>query len=124
MSTPGLAEIEPLDFAYTSTSLNDVYALSFDHALELLEASGGHVEGDTVRIPIQQPQRVLLEVSFEGIYPIDQHHPVNRRTPLSLRDEAEFAFDGVGFVVDGWAASLDGEYHVLGIEVYIDGVLT
>lgn len=116
----GLADIEPLDFAYTSTSLNDVYELSFKHALELIEANGGEVGETFVRIRVQIPEAVPLEVSFEGHYPIGHEYALNRWASMRVVDEAEFSFDGIGFAVQGRAVSRDGSDHTIEVELYID----
>jgi hypothetical protein len=116
----GLAEVEPLDFQYTTISLAEVYGLSFKHALEMVGRNGGVIDGESVQIKVQRPKAVPLEVSFEG------HFPKERR-PLDVRlnetaAEAEFSFEGIGFAVNGEAvkSSEEGPGVDLEAEMTID----
>jgi len=114
----GLSEIEGLEFPYTSTSLEEVYELSFRHALGQIEAHGGSVEGDVVRIEIETPEAVPLEQNFEA------HHPAEE-LPLrrEVRDETAFTFEGIGFAVTGEVRTTSGKEHTFSAELYIDGEL-
>ena len=117
----GLAAVEPLDFNYTTSSLSEAYGLSFKHALEMIGRNGGVIEGETVRIKIQKPKAVPLEVGFEGHYPKER-----RLLDVRLNDtarEAEFSFDGIGFAVNGEAAksSEDSPDVDFEVEMMIDG---
>jgi hypothetical protein len=103
----GLADIEALDFKYTEISLAEAYDLSFRQALEMIRRNGGTAEGDHVRIQIQEPKVVPFEAGFEGHYPVER-----RRLDIVLNDvspEAEFAFEGIGFALDGGPIFLDGD---------------
>jgi hypothetical protein len=114
----GLAEVEPLDFKYTTISLNEVYELSFNHALELIEKNGGEVSGDKVKIKVQQPEKVALEIAFEG------HHPKEKISLNSnVKKELSFNFDGIGFACTGGANKIGKEDYVFEVEMYIDGEL-
>ena len=112
----GLAEVEPMDFKYTTTSLNDVYGMGFKHALETVRRNGGRVDGQTVFIPEQKVQPVPLEIGFEG------HFPAARKS-LNLRfgDAASFEFEGIGFVVSGNAVKKGKDDVVLKADLLIDG---
>ncbi|HET6566922.1 MAG TPA: ADP-ribosylglycohydrolase family protein [Rhodothermales bacterium] len=114
----GLDEIESVDFKYTTISLDDVYGLSFKHALANVQRHGGEVEGDDVVIRAQPPQPVQLEQNFVG------HYPVERR-PLGERptDETTLTFDGIGFAIRGEAVKTGSEEKTLTVETYIDGKL-
>ena len=114
----GLAEVEPLDFAYTTMSLNDTYKMSLNHALQLIERNGGTVRGDTVTIEVQEPVPVPLEIGFEGHYPTDI-----KNLNLRFSDEATFEFDGIGFAVNGQTQKLGDTDYTFEAEMYIDGVL-
>ncbi|UHG89981.1 ADP-ribosylglycohydrolase family protein [Spirosoma oryzicola] len=94
----GLREAEDIDFKYTTLSLNDVYALSLKHALQVVERNGGKINGDQVTIAVQTPKTVRLEQAFTGHYPV-------RVTPIrkSLENEYTTEFDGIGFVIRGEA---------------------
>jgi len=98
----GLAEVEPIHFKYTTISLNRVYEMSYQQALDVIKKNGGVSTKDTVTINVQTPRSVRLEVGFEG------HHPIERRMlNLELTDEASFTFDGIGFAVSGAAEAAD-----------------
>ncbi len=114
----GLAEVEPIDFKYTTISLNDVYDMSFRHALEMIQRNGGKVDGEKVTINVQKVTPVPLEQSFVGHYPVSEVS-LNRR----LRDETTFEFEGIGFTVSGYAGKTGDVDEVLEAEVYIDGKL-
>jgi len=117
----GLPAIEPLDFQYTTISLSEVYGLSFKRALEVVAKNGGVVDGESVRIKVQKPSAVPLEVSFEG------HFPKERRTlDIHLNEtarEAEFSFDGIGFAVNGEAVKPSEESPDIDLwaELTVDG---
>ncbi|MDQ4139076.1 MAG: ADP-ribosylglycohydrolase family protein [Bacteroidota bacterium] len=115
----GLTEAEPLDFKYTTMSLNDVYEIGFKHALQQIERNGGKVTGNNVTIAVQQPQPVKFEQSFAG------HYPGNRTSiNKDLKDEYTFNFEGNGFVVTGETAKWDSKSeYVFKTEVYLDGKL-
>jgi len=112
-----LKEVEDMDFAYTSISLNKTYRMSFDQALQLIERGGGKVDGEQVIIKCQQPIPVRYEKAFEGHYPVKY---INIRKNLLQSPELEF--EGIGFVVKGGVRCSDREY-VAEVEVYLDGQL-
>ena len=115
----GLAEAEGIDFKYTTMSLNEVYEISYKHALQNIKRNGGKVEGNSVSIKVQQPQAVKLEQSFEGHFPIEK-----RGLWTSLKDEYTFEFEGIGFALKGESAKWDQNIdHVSKAELYIDGKL-
>lgn len=94
----GLAEADDLDFKYTTMSLNDAYALSLKHALQVIERNGGKIDGDHITLPQQTPMPVRLEQSFPGLAPVSRievHQPIDKEFTTS--------FEGAGFVVRGEA---------------------
>jgi hypothetical protein len=118
----GLAEVEPINFKHTTISLNRVYDMSYQQALNVIKKNGGVITEDTVMINVQKPKPVRLEVGFEG------HHPVERRAfNLELTDEISFTFDGIGFAVNGAAEATDTgsrkRKYVFEVEMSIDGEL-
>ncbi|MBL0740261.1 ADP-ribosylglycohydrolase family protein [Chryseolinea lacunae] len=115
----GLAEAEPLDFKYTTMSLNDVYTIGYNHALKMIERNGGKTDGTSVSIRVQQPKTVRFEQSFEG------HHPVSKKEIRKiLTDEYTFDFEGIGFVVRGESAKwMATETYVAKVEMYVDNAL-
>jgi hypothetical protein len=114
----GLSDVEPIDFKYTTISLNDVYDMSFKHALQMIERNGGEVGSDHVTIKVQQPETIPLEVAFEGHYP-------NSKIMLDkeVKDELSFEFEGIGFALAGGASKTGEEDYVFEVEMYVDGNL-
>lgn len=112
-----LKEVEDMDFAYTTISLNKAYQMSFDQALQVVERNGGKKEGDQVLISCQQPVPVKLEKAFDGLYPVDRIG-VNKR----VADVGNVGFEGTGIVFKGHVQSNNNEY-VARVEMYIDGEL-
>lgn len=119
----GLADVEDMDFKYTTISLNKAYEMSFHHALEEIKQNGGSVDGEEITIKLQDPKPVRLEVGFEG------HHPIERR-PLKpgkggmvIDKEGSFEFEGIGFAVTGGVKNENEEDYTLEVEMYIDDEL-
>lgn len=116
----GLKESEDINFKYTTMSLNDVYNISFKHALENIKRNGGSADGDNIIIKKQQPVALKFEKSFEGLYPVAKI-PVQWN---DKKDEINFNYEGTGFVVRGetaaWGSSSDFIYKT---ELYVDGKL-
>jgi len=112
-----LREVEDMDFAYTTISLNKTYQMGFKQALGMIERGGGKVEGDKVTIVCQQPKPVRFEKAFEG------HFPTKKiGIHKNLYQSPEFEFEGIGFVVGGRVQCNDLSY-VAEVEVYVDGQL-
>jgi len=112
-----LREVEDIDFAYTTISLNKAYRMGFRQALQVIERNGGVINGDEVTIACQQPLPVRYEKAFEGMYPIKKegiHKPI--------ADVGEYTFEGTGIVFKGHVQSKDDVY-VARAEMYIDGQL-
>lgn len=118
----GLAEVEPINFKYTTMSLNDTYEMSYRHALDVIKRNWGKIDGEMVTIKIQSVKPVKLEVGFEGHYPLEK-----KELNITLNDEASFEFEGIGFAVRGNAGGRRGggsaQDHIFKVEMYIDGDL-
>ena len=112
----GLDTVEPIDFKYTSISLDDAYDLSFKHALQVIKENGGRVEKDYVIIKIQQPKTVPLEVAFEGHFPISKP-----KVSSVLSENFNYKFDGKGFVIRGKARKTDVADYVFVVQLTLDG---
>jgi len=112
----GLAEVEPVDFKYTTISLNDVYDMSFRHALEVIKRNGGSVTEKEVTISIQDIKPVKLEIGFQGHYPV-----LRKRLRLDTSDSASVDFTGIGFAITGRAEKKGEEDYTLQVKVTIDG---
>ena len=111
----GLSQVEPLPFEYADLSLNDTYALTFKHALQLIRRTGGEVTDDHVVVALQPVAPVRVEQNFEGHFPIAEI-PLHKQ----LRDEVSFTIEGIGFVVQGSARSDGAKDQVITTEMYID----
>lgn len=117
---PAIEEVEGLKFPYMDITLNEVYDLTYKHALQLIEQNGGQVEQDSVTIKTQQPQAVRLEQSFEGMFPTEERYLRQHYTDKDINID----FDGTGIVVLGNVNSIcsvsKSDYIAL-LDVYIDG---
>lgn len=112
---PNLREVEDMDFAYTTISLNKTYRMSFDQALQVIERNGGKVDGDNVVIKTQKPEPVRLEQSFPGIYPVKRDG-----IRKDIEEIGTISFEGTGIAVNG-AVKTSDEKYVAEIEAFIDG---
>lgn len=120
---PAIEEVEALKFPYLELSLNQVYDLSYKHALQVVESNGGTVSDKDVTIAVQKPVTLPFEQSYQGLYPASE---------LLVRvDHLEqpivVDFTGNGVVVLGNVKSVCGvsksDYVAL-LDVYVDGVKT
>ncbi len=115
-----LREVEDMNFKYTAISLNDVYAIGYKHALQLIQNNGGSIRDSTVSIVYQAPKTVRFEQSFEGMV------PVRRQVGGSvLKDTVSYRFEGNGIVVTGGPSGIWGKKsdYVFKVEADLDGVL-
>ncbi len=113
--------VEGMDFKYTTVSLNDVYEMGNNHALQVLEKNGAKTDGETVEIPFQEIKPVVLEVAFEGHYPIERKNVGQDLDTKTKEITVEFA--GNGFALTGGVAKADenGSDLDLQLEMSIDG---
>ncbi|MDD2436674.1 MAG: ADP-ribosylglycohydrolase family protein [Massilibacteroides sp.] len=112
-----LKEVEDIPFSYTDISLNKVYEMSFNQALEVIERQGGKVSDEEILINSQQPEPVHFEKAFEGLYPIEKKSVNKLITDLDF-----LSFEGTGVVFKGYIQCKDDAY-VARVEMYIDGEL-
>ncbi|WP_421801340.1 ADP-ribosylglycohydrolase family protein [Flagellimonas sp.] len=132
----GLDAIEDMDFLHTNTSLNEVYDISFEHALQSIEDNGGFVGDDDVKIRLQKGEPAPLEQNFKELFP-DKRIALN--TELSQEGQLSYKmdFEGVGMVLTGkawnrmfrdqYALETDSETlenYVMEVKFFIDGRLT
>lgn len=110
-----LRKAEDVKFAYTNSSLNDTYRMSYSHALQLIEREGGKVSVDKIVIKCQQPEAVRLEQSFPNLKPRER---VNIRK--SLTEPSTFEADCAGLLICGEVKSADKSY-IAEVEITIDG---
>lgn len=109
-----LRKAEDVKFAYTNSSLNDTYRMSYSHALQLIEREGGKVSADKIVIKRQQPEAVRLEQSFPNLKPRER---INIRK--SLAEPSTFEAECAGLLVCGEVRSADKSY-VAEVEISID----
>lgn len=115
-----IREVEDMNFDHTDISLNKVYRMSFDHALQMIERNGGTVGDDKVIIRIQKPEPVRLEQSFEGLSLVEKRS-VNYRNFKKLYT---YDFEGSAIVCRGKLNSnknLCPKDYVAELAVTIDG---
>ena len=110
-----LRKAEDVKFAYTNSSLNDTYRMSYSHALQLIEREGGKVSADKIVIKCQQPEAVRLEQSFPNLKPRER---VNIRK--SLTEPSTFEAECAGLLICGEVKSADKSY-IAEVEITIDG---
>jgi hypothetical protein len=115
-----LKEVEDIDFAYTTISLNKTYQMSFNQSLKVIERNGGKVSEADVSIAYQQPVAVRYEKGFAGHYPTERIH-VNK----PITEVSEVTFEGIGIIFRGNVRSAGGRQddYVAKAEMYIDGEL-
>ncbi|KAA2243158.1 ADP-ribosylglycohydrolase family protein [Chitinophaga agrisoli] len=112
----GLKEAEGLDFKYTTMSLNKVYEISYNHALQMITRQGGKVGAQNVSIAVQTPRAVKLEQCFEKMEPVARTAWYN----VDIQDTS-FEFEGSGFVLRGDVFKKQAVADTtLSMEVYID----
>jgi hypothetical protein len=137
-----LQEIEPLDFEGTAMSLSKAYAISFKHAMGMIDIAGGSTNGDNVMIPYTAPVPVAFEQNFEKTYPVFRD-----RFDRSFTSELSYDFVGNGYIFYGnlvknskidkdyidrvskrvgsevFGLAEPGDPYIAELEVYIDGKL-
>jgi hypothetical protein len=121
----GLISIEDIDFKYTRISLNDVYTLSYKHAIKNIEKHGGRINNKEVSIKLHSPLPVKYEKGFLNHYPskiIDIKE--NQKQLNAGHKEFSFDFEGIGFIVKGKSiVNQDtGKDYNPKIDVIIDGI--
>lgn len=119
----GIDNVEGMNFQFTEMSLNRLYEVGYNQAIEMIKRNGGNEEDGIVTVKYQAPKTVPLEIGFEGIYPTNRVG-INKRLNQA-QNEVNIDFTGTAFVVTGYASS-DGRQTdaVLEIELYIDDKLT
>ena len=126
--TQGLDDVEDLDFAYTTISLNEAYEMSYRHALQMIRRQGGLISDSSVTIPVQEPKEVAFEDSFENHFGKERRQlgsgSGSNRNLIELTDSFNFEFNGIGFALMGAARSEDrAQDYVFEAELHVDGEL-
>ena len=112
-----LREVENINFAYTNLTLNKVYQMSFDQALQVIRKNNGKVENDQITIKTQTPKAVQFEKGFENLFP-----STRKNIHKNISKFKEFSFEGVGIVLTGEVKSKNKDY-VAEVKFLIDGKL-
>ncbi len=125
----GLDKVEDIDFKYTAISLNDVYNMGYNHALQNIKRNGGTILNDDITLKPQKPFAVKYEKGFINHYPSEILHIEESNRRLNENNTIyNFEFEGAGFVVRGRSEALiDGNTEGVfnpEIEVFIDNVLS
>lgn len=112
-------EVEDLNFDHTEISLNKVYQMSYNHALEMIRLNGGYVNGNDIFIKEQQPIPVKLEQSFENLDLVDKYPVIS----CNLSETYEYPFKGAGIALKGKIKSKKDcpENYVAQVEISVDG---
>lgn len=119
----GLADIEPLDFKYTTISLNKVYDLSYRQALEMIKRNGGSISATEASIALQPVRTAPLEVSHPGIYPTDKKRLTLRLDEGNTTWQQNFTGTGMAIVgrVEHQLTEAQARQAYMEIELWIDG---
>jgi hypothetical protein len=118
---PAVEKVQDLKFPYSDLTLNQIYDLSYKHASELIAENGGEVKDGSVTISVQEPETLMFEQSFEGMYPVKE---LLLRKDY-LEESIKISFTGNGIVVLGNVKSQCGvatSDFVALLDVYIDGL--
>ncbi len=119
----GLAAIDDKPFPFTKLTLNEVYDLSYQHALANIEKHQGSVDSDSVTIAIQQPVTQPLEQSFGDLKPADKkrYDPfflADYQGGVTMPDTFSYEFEGRGIAVI--ADAMGNENDEITVTIRID----
>jgi ADP-ribosylglycohydrolase len=120
---PAIEKVQDLKFPYTDLTLNKIYELSYKHSLSLISQNGGEINGESITIKIQKPEKLRFEESFEGMYPVKE---LLVRKDF-LEESIKVDFTGNGIVILGNVKSqcgLSASDFVALLDVYLDGAKT
>ena len=114
----GLNGAHDKKFKYTQYSLNDLYNVSFRHALNMIKLNNGKIREKNVRILVQEPETVRFEQCFEGLKLVKREG-----CGKVFEDSLSFSFEGAGFVLRGVALKKDESKpdDTTRANLYIDG---
>lgn len=116
---PAIEKCVDIKFPFTSTSLSDANDITLSIMDNVILDNGGKEKDGVYSIKVQTPRQVPLEVSFEGICPVEK-----RSLSSTLDPEEKWIFSGTGVVLDGYVTRLDKEApgdFVAELEASIDG---
>lgn len=116
-----LRKAEALTLPYSKWSLQEVYELSYRHALENIRQHRGKVGNSQVEIQTGVIQTAPMEENFRGHFPVEKK-PLFR----AFQDSLGFTSpESIGFVIRGHVRSRPGSNpgHVLRAALYVDDLL-
>lgn len=117
---PAVEKVMDVKFPYSGLTLHEVYELSYKHALKMIMQNGGDVVYNDVGISVQEPKLLILEQSFEKMYPVKEL--LVRKDYLD--ESIIIDFSGNGIVVTGNVKSqcnvAQSDFVAL-LDVFIDG---
>ena len=123
-----LKKIEDKDFEHTTMSLNDTYGIGYKHAVEMILAQGGRLEGEKVIIKAQEPRAVRLEQSPDfllrkEVFGDYRFSLIPDNKGVSIRDFKNYEFEGIGLVINGEVRGKRSEFqdYVAEVEFMING---
>ena len=116
----GVAKIADMPFPYSTLSLNTLCEKNVELIKAVLDRNGGRYDEDSFTCPVQKPEPVRYEQSFEGIKPVAKVVLKKKFT-----DEVTLEFEGNSIVVEGSVlqtghSDLD---YVAELSAYLDGEL-
>jgi hypothetical protein len=136
----GIPAIADEKFRYTDFTFKTIVASTQKRALELIEKTGGRVEGEQVLVKVQKPKAAKLEVWDDYGSPVERiaasdsrwqwqgawqdskderrGSAIARKTTSTKGAEASISFEGTGVIVVGPYLPDGGK-----AEVYLDGKL-
>lgn len=117
--TDNLVEVQDIPFSYTDISLNRVYRMSYEQALQMIIKNGGKIKDEEIIIKCQTPKPVRFEESFSGMKPdrlMKFGKKITELEPLTL--------DCSGVVFKGYVkAPEESQDYVAEVAMYVDGEL-
>ncbi len=118
----GLAAIANKPFPFTTLTLNEVYDLSYQHALANIEQQNGVVSDNSVTIAVQPPVTQPLEQSFSDLKPAykERYDPfflADYQGGITMPDTFKYRFDGRGITVIADALGKDGDVITATIKI-------
>ncbi|MCM1067029.1 MAG: ADP-ribosylglycohydrolase family protein [Muribaculaceae bacterium] len=120
MYTAALDAVADRPFAYSSWTFDELCRRQMEQACRAIEAEGGSVDAEAVHIRRQAVPRLPLERSFEGHRPAERIGVWRFYSHDEGLEDIELAFDGVGFVANGYVSHASDAAYEARLAVEID----
>lgn len=115
-----LQNAEEIDFSHTTMSLNDTYRIGMQHAIKMIEANDGNVNGDEVTIRVQIPKAVRLEQNPTDFIRVKKDS--FGKNGISVNEFEPYKFKGNGIVFNGRVTGKSNVTdYVAEVDIYLDG---